>query len=346
MARASSTALPRMWSHTSRALRGGRAHVLGLRADDRRHGRRRGAGSAWRLRAAAAVFAALSVVGLRRLGLGRRILGGLGASSFLRPRARRARLAGFSSARRLGLRRRAASGGGLWASSRSFRRPPRNPRLASPSPASASLAHRILADAGVAAELAGGRELAELVADHRLGDEDGHVLLAVVHRDRVADHLGEDRRGARPRLDHLLGARVFIASMRAFRRSSIHGPFLLERSSSTSSSRVAGRARCSGRTTCSSCGCGIPGWGRPRRHRVAAGGGRALAAAVRMVDGVHGGAARLRAHAHVALAPGLAHLDVLWSVLPIVPIVARHWARTMRISPEGRRSVACRPPWP
>src|ERR1700722_4355563 len=53
------------------------------------------------------------------------------------------------------------------------------------------------------AEVARGRELAELVADHRLADEHGDVLLAVVHRDRVADHLGEDRRGARPRADHL-----------------------------------------------------------------------------------------------------------------------------------------------
>ena len=37
----------------------------------------------------------------------------------------------------------------------------------------------------------------------------------------------------------------------------------------------------------------------------------ALATAVRMVDGVHGLAARLRAHAQVALAAGLADRDVL-----------------------------------
>ena len=59
--------------------------------------------------------------------------------------------------------------------------------------------------AGVAAVGARQRELAELVADHRLADEDRHVLAAVVDGDRVADHLGEDRRGARPGLDHLLG---------------------------------------------------------------------------------------------------------------------------------------------
>src|SRR6185312_9068046 len=59
-----------------------------------------------------------------------------------------------------------------------------------------------LPGAGVAAEDAGRRELAELVADHRLADEDGDVFLAVVHRDRVTDHLREDRRRARPRAQH------------------------------------------------------------------------------------------------------------------------------------------------
>src|SRR3954451_18402160 len=60
---------------------------------------------------------------------------------------------------------------------------------------------------GVEPERAGGRELAELVADHRLADVDGHVLAAVVHRDRVADHVGGDGRTTRPRLDDLAIAR-------------------------------------------------------------------------------------------------------------------------------------------
>src|SRR5690606_18619667 len=52
-------------------------------------------------------------------------------------------------------------------------------------------------------------ELAELVADHGLGDVDGDVLLPVVHREGVADHLGEDRGTSRPRLDDaLLALRV------------------------------------------------------------------------------------------------------------------------------------------
>src|SRR5512133_538787 len=67
--------------------------------------------------------------------------------------------------------------------------------------------HLHLAVAGVRAERARGSELAELVPDHLLRDEDGHVLAAVVDRDRVPDHLGKDRRGAGPGADHVLRAR-------------------------------------------------------------------------------------------------------------------------------------------
>src|SRR5205809_969411 len=48
------------------------------------------------------------------------------------------------------------------------------------------------------------RKFTELVADHLVGDVDRHVLLAVVHRDRDADEIGQDRRAARPGLDRLL----------------------------------------------------------------------------------------------------------------------------------------------
>src|SRR2546421_6240793 len=58
--------------------------------------------------------------------------------------------------------------------------------------------------AGVVAERARRRELAELVTDHRFGDVDGDVLAAVVHRDRVPDHVGDDRGATAPRLDDLL----------------------------------------------------------------------------------------------------------------------------------------------
>src|SRR5664280_3174172 len=47
-------------------------------------------------------------------------------------------------------------------------------------------------------------ELAQLVADHRLGHVDRDVLTAVVHGDGVADHVRDDRGSPGPRLDDLL----------------------------------------------------------------------------------------------------------------------------------------------
>src|SRR5262249_4155944 len=70
--------------------------------------------------------------------------------------------------------------------------------------ARSSAALHVLLLAGVVAEGPGGRELAELVPHHRLGDVDGHVLAPVVDGDGVADHLGDDRGPARPRPDHPL----------------------------------------------------------------------------------------------------------------------------------------------
>src|SRR5262245_38871228 len=55
--------------------------------------------------------------------------------------------------------------------------------------------------AGMAVEGAGGRELAELVADRVLRDEHRDELAAVVNGEGEADHLGRDRRSARPGLD-------------------------------------------------------------------------------------------------------------------------------------------------
>src|SRR5439155_12720874 len=69
---------------------------------------------------------------------------------------------------------------------------------------SRSLLHLGLAVAGVGAEGPRRRELAQLVADHLLGDEHGHVLAAVVDGDRVSDHLREDGGRARPGADHPL----------------------------------------------------------------------------------------------------------------------------------------------
>src|SRR5215831_14490102 len=64
----------------------------------------------------------------------------------------------------------------------------------------------------MAVEHAGRRELAELVADHLLGDQHRNVLLAVIDAEGQPDELRQDRRAAAPYPDHLVaarGARVF-----------------------------------------------------------------------------------------------------------------------------------------
>src|SRR5205807_2515508 len=78
---------------------------------------------------------------------------------------------------------------------------------------------------GVATEHARRSELAELVADHRLADEHGHVLAPVVDRERVPDHLREDRRGARPRPDHLTA--VFLVHLVDPRHQALFHPWPL-----------------------------------------------------------------------------------------------------------------------
>src|SRR5580658_6468118 len=50
-------------------------------------------------------------------------------------------------------------------------------------------------------------ELAQLVTHHRLGHIDGHVLATIVDGDGVTHHVRDDRRAARPGLDHSLLAR-------------------------------------------------------------------------------------------------------------------------------------------
>ena len=53
-------------------------------------------------------------------------------------------------------------------------------------------------------EGAGGNELAQLVADHILGHVNGHVLLAVMNGESVANERGEDGGGTAPGLQNLL----------------------------------------------------------------------------------------------------------------------------------------------
>src|SRR6266566_2213311 len=191
--------------------------------------------------------------------------------------------------------------------------------------------------ARVAAEHPRGRELAELVADHLLADEDGHVLAAVVDRDRVPNHLREDRRRPRPGADHLLAAGLVHP------RDAAHQPLLDERALFTGSTQPvppflrAQRSpnqhpgKCAAFFRQSSLVLTSPSRAddqlvgflvlaaralaerrhAPGRHRMAAALRLALAATVRMVDGVHRGAADGRALAAPAATAGLAVGDVL-----------------------------------
>src|SRR5262245_7100753 len=61
--------------------------------------------------------------------------------------------------------------------------------------------------AAVAVEGPRRRELAELVADHVLGDADGNVLLPVVNAECQADELRQDGRAPAPNANDLIAAR-------------------------------------------------------------------------------------------------------------------------------------------
>ena len=52
-------------------------------------------------------------------------------------------------------------------------------------------------------------ELAQLVANHLIGDVDRHVLLAVVHGNGQADELGQNHGATRPGFDRLF---VFVGN--------------------------------------------------------------------------------------------------------------------------------------
>src|ERR1044072_1002710 len=164
----------------------------------------------------------------------------------------------------------------------------------------------------VAAEGAGRRELAELVADHRLGDEHRDVLAAVVHRDRVAEHGRDDHRAAGPGLDDVLGA-GFVLRVHLLDEVVVdEGPLLettrhlnpllalLVRLAAADDVLVAGLLRRASTALLLT----------PRRDRVATTGGLALTTTVRVVDGVHDHTTNGRADALPAHAAGLAPVDV------------------------------------
>ena len=81
----------------------------------------------------------------------------------------------------------------------------------------------------MAAEHPGGSELAELVADHGLGDEHGHVLrpsCTAMVWPTISGKIVEVRDQV---LTMVLLPDSFICSIRVMRRSWTHGPFLDER---------------------------------------------------------------------------------------------------------------------
>src|SRR5690606_15216561 len=152
---------------------------------------------------------------------------------------------------------------------------------------------------------------AELVADHRFGDEHGDVLAAIMHGDGVPDHLGNDHGAARPRLDDVLGALLVLLQhllhevvvderplLKATWHQSCSLPLLL--ATPTHDEPVAGLALLTG-----------PALGlTPRADGVAATGGPALTTTVRVVDRVHRHTTDARALALPPHPAGLTPADV------------------------------------
>src|SRR3954454_2369050 len=152
------------------------------------------------------------------------------------------------------------------------------------------------------------RELTELVPDHRLRHEHRHVLAAVVHGDRVPDHVGNDRRATRPRAHHVLLVLLvhrldLLHEMAVDERSLLERPRHLAAPLPAATHHVAVR-----RLVLLACAALRLA---PQRARVPAAGGLALAAAERVVDRVHRDAAHRRALALPTGAARLAQLDQL-----------------------------------
>src|SRR5215216_1201184 len=182
-----------------------------------------------------------------------------------------------------------------------------------------------------------GSELAELVPDHLLRDEDRDVLAAVVDRDRVPDHLREDRRRARPGSDHVLRARCVhrldaaeqpLLDVRALLGATAH-LFSLPRRRPRTIRRSD--CLCFERVRLPSVGTphGVTGWRPPfdLPSPPPCGWSTGFMAEPRT-------AGRLPRH---LLRPAFPPEMFSWSVFRTWPIVARQVSETRRSSPEGRR---------
>src|SRR5690606_17261997 len=149
----------------------------------------------------------------------------------------------------------------------------------------------------------------QLVTDHGLLHEHGHVLTAVVHTDGVTDHLRDDGGAPAPRLDHApvaggVGGVDLLQQMTVDERPFLHAPrhdsAPLPASNDEAARALALVARLE-----------PLGLLAPRAHGRATAGAPAFPPAVRVVDRVHGTTALVRLAPHPALAAGLADDDVL-----------------------------------
>src|ERR1043166_949560 len=161
-------------------------------------------------------------------------------------------------------------------------------------------------------ELSRGRELAELVADHFLGHQHGNVLLPVVDAEGEPDELRQDGRAPAPNLDHLVAPRR-TRRLCLFEQKAVDEGTLPHRTRHGSSflllPRVAARHdEFGGRLVAP--GLLALGGEAPRGNRMTPARCAALAAAVRVIDRVHGDAAVVRAPAEPAGAARLADRNI------------------------------------
>src|SRR3954471_20152287 len=191
----------------------------------------------------------------------------------------------------------------------------------------------------VAPEGPRGRELAQLVADHRIRDEDRHVLAAVVHRDRVADHVGDDGGPAGPGPDDGLLARLVedvhlleqvVVNERALLQAARH---LLPPCSALLAGTTPADDQLVGRLGAAGAALGLA----RGVDRVATTGGLALTTTMRVVDRVHGDTADGRALALPPHAARLAPVDV--AVLGVAHLADGRAAADVDVADLARRQA-------
>src|ERR1700689_363695 len=154
---------------------------------------------------------------------------------------------------------------------------------------------------------AGRREFAELVADHLFRHEHRNVLVPVVDPERQTHELRQNRRAPAPDLNDV-GATGSPRDASLLEHITVDERTLPYRSRHGSASLLAHVARCGDELVGRLVRPGLLALGRlaPRAHRMPAAGRLTLAAAVRMVDRVHGDAAVVRTTSKPATAARLA----------------------------------------